>query len=119
VATLILLIGYLAAYELGWGAVVWVMMAEVFPLRVRAAGMGVSSVVLWAATGIVTAVFPIMSDKNALGIGHSMWVFAAVNAVLFVLARALVPETKGRSLEQIELELRGRHREQAPAASEV
>jgi len=119
VLTLILLIGYLAAYELGWGAVVWVMMAEVFPLRVRAAGMGVSSVVLWAATGIVTAVFPIMSDKNALGIGHSMWVFAAVNAVLFVLARWLVPETKGRSLEEIELELRGRHRVQPPAAGEV
>ncbi len=39
VLTLILLIGYLAAYELGWGAVVWVMMAEVFPLRVHAAGM--------------------------------------------------------------------------------
>ena len=67
----------------------------------------------------MTALFPIMSDKNALGIGHSMWVFAAVNAVLFVLARWLVPETKGRSLEEIELELRGRHRVQSAAAGEV
>lgn len=106
--TLILLVLYLAGYELGWGAVVWVMMAEVFPLKARAAGMGVSAVVLWAATGLVTYYFPIMSDKQHLGIGHSMWVFAGVSVVLFVLVKWLVPETKGRSLEQIELDLRGR-----------
>jgi sugar porter (SP) family MFS transporter len=107
--TLTFLVLYLVGYELGWGAVVWIMMAEVFPLRSRAAGMGVSAVVLWASTGIVTAVFPIMSDKNHLGIGHSMWVFAGINAVLFLLTLWLVPETKGRSLEQIELSLRARH----------
>jgi sugar porter (SP) family MFS transporter len=106
--TLVLLILYLAGYELGWGAVVWVMMAEIFPMRMRAAGMGVGSVVLWAATGIITAVFPTMSDPGKLGLGHSMWVFAAVNLVLFVLVRRMVPETKGRSLEQIELDLRRR-----------
>jgi sugar porter (SP) family MFS transporter len=104
--TVVLLVLYLAGYELGWGAVVWVMMAEVFPLKARGAGMGVSSVVLWAATGVITAVFPIMSDHNHLGVANSMYVFAAVNAVLFVLVRRLVPETKGRSLEQIERELR-------------
>ncbi|MEY9962188.1 sugar porter (SP) family MFS transporter [Streptacidiphilus sp. MAP12-16] len=104
----ILLVLYLAGYELGWGAVVWVMMAEVFPLKVRGAGMGVGAVVLWASTGIITAVFPIMSDHNHLGIGKSMYVFAAINAVLFFLVRWLVPETKGRSLEQIELGLRDR-----------
>ncbi len=104
--TVVLLVLYLAGYELGWGAVVWVMMAEVFPLKARGAGMGVGAVVLWAATGIITAVFPIMSDDNHLGIGKSMFVFAGINAVLFVLTRWLVPETKGRSLEQIELGLR-------------
>ncbi|MEZ0095788.1 sugar porter family MFS transporter [Streptacidiphilus sp. EB129] len=102
----VLLVLYLAGYELGWGAVVWVMMAEVFPLKARGAGMGVGAVVLWGATGIITAVFPIMSDNNHLGIGRSMYVFAGVNLVLFALTKWLVPETKGRSLEQIELTLR-------------
>ncbi|HET9168502.1 MAG TPA: sugar porter family MFS transporter [Actinospica sp.] len=106
--TLVLLVLYLAGYELGWGAVVWVMMAEIFPMRVRAVGMGVGAVVLWAATGIITAVFPTMSDPHKLGLGHSMWVFAAINLLLFALVRRLVPETKGRSLEQIELDLRER-----------
>jgi sugar porter (SP) family MFS transporter len=105
---LVMMIFYLVGYELGWGAVVWVMMAEVFPLRVRAAGMGVGSVVLWAATGIVSAAFPLISDPKALGIGYSMFVFAAINVILFGLTKWLVPETKGRSLEQIELDLRAR-----------
>jgi sugar porter (SP) family MFS transporter len=105
--TLILLVLYLVGYELGWGAVVWVMMSEVFPLRLRAAGMGVATVCLWAATGLVTYEFPIISDKAHLGLGHTMWVFAGINMVLFFLVRWLVPETKGRSLEQIELDLRG------------
>jgi sugar porter (SP) family MFS transporter len=113
--TLVLLVLYLAGYELGWGAVVWVMMAEIFPMRVRAVGMGVGSVVLWAATGIIAAIFPTMSDPHKLGLGHSMWVFAAVNILLFVLVRRLVPETKGRSLEQIELDLRRRE----PLAAKV
>ncbi|TNC21840.1 sugar porter family MFS transporter [Amycolatopsis alkalitolerans] len=115
VLMLITMVLYLVGYELGWGAVVWVMMAEVFPLRERAAGMGVASVVLWAATGIVTAVFPLMSDPGALGIGGSMFVFAAVNVVLFALTKWLVPETKGRSLEQIELDLRARTPLRGPA----
>ena len=102
----ILLVLYLAGYELGWGAVVWVMMAEVFPLKVRSIGMGVGAVVLWAATGIITAVFPIMSDHNHLGLGNSMYVFAGINALLFVLTWLLVKETKQRSLEQIEMGLR-------------
>ncbi len=105
---LVMMVLYLVGYELGWGAVVWVMMAEVFPLKYRAAGMGVSSVVLWAATGIVSAVFPLISAVGSLGIGGSMFLFAGINVVLFVLTKWLVPETKGRSLEQIELDLRAR-----------
>lgn len=108
VLMLVMMVLYLVGYELGWGAVVWVMMSEVFPLRERAAGMGVASVVLWASTGIITAVFPLMSDPKALGLGGSMLVFAGVNVVLFALTRWLVPETKGRSLEEIELDLRAR-----------
>jgi hypothetical protein len=92
------------------------MMAEVFPLKVRAAGMGISSVVLWAATGIVSAVFPIISDPGALGIGGSMFLFAGINVVLFGLTKWLVPETKGRTLEQIELDLRGGHKGAVKAA---
>jgi hypothetical protein len=105
---LALIVLYLVGYELGWGAVVWVMISEVFPLRYRPAGAGTATVALWASTGIVTAVFPLISAPDALGIGGSMFVFAAINVVLFGLTKWLVPETNGRSLEQIELDLRAR-----------
>jgi hypothetical protein len=48
-----------------------------------------------------------MSAKKNLGIGGAMWVFAAINIVLLLLARFYIPETKGRTLEQIEQDLRG------------
>ncbi len=123
VLMLVLIIVYLVGYELGWGAVVWVMCSEVFPLRDRASGMAVASVVLWSFTGVVTAVFPLLSAKSGLGLGGAMYLFAVVNVVLLVLTKWLVPETKGRSLEQIELDLhRGKDvvtehaREASPAA---
>lgn len=106
ITTLILLNVYLAGYELGWGAVVWVMMAEIFPLRVRGVGMGVGSVVLWSSTFAITFLFPVMNDH--LGLGYSAWIFAGVSVVMFLLVQRFVPETNGRSLEQIELELRAR-----------
>jgi sugar porter (SP) family MFS transporter len=106
VSTIVLLIIYLAGYELGWGAVVWVMMSEVFPLKVRAVGMGTGSVVLWAATFAITFVFPVMN--NGLGLAASAYIFAGIGIILFFLVRQFVPETKGRSLEQIELDLRNR-----------
>ena len=83
------------------------MIGEIFPLSARAAGTAMATTVLWAATGLVTAVFPTMSAKSNLGIGGAMWVFAGVNVVLLLLARFYIPETKGRSLEQIERDLRG------------
>jgi len=104
--TLVLLILFLAGYELGWGAVVWVMIGEVFPLRVRGIGTGTASVVLWAATFTITFVFPVM--YTGLGLAGAAWIFAAVCVVLVLLVTKFVPETKGRTLEQIELELRER-----------
>lgn len=108
ITTLILLIGYLAGYELGWGAVVWIMISEVFPLKVRGVGMGTASTALWTGTFAITLVFPIM--ESGLGLSVSAWIFAAVNLVLCLLVARFVPETKGRSLEQIELDSRERVR---------
>jgi len=116
IVALLLLCLYWVGYELGWGAVVWVMMAEIFPLKIRGVGMATGSTVLWAATFAITFLFPVMSDH--LGLAWSSYIFAAVSVVLFVLVKWFVPETKGRSLEQIELDLRGRAGAGVPVTTE-
>ena len=68
--------------------------------------MGTGSVVLWAATFAITFVFPVMD--NNLGLATSAYIFAGIGIILFILVSKFVPETKGRSLEQIELDLRDR-----------
>jgi MFS family permease len=106
VVTFVLLIVYLAGYEIGWGAVVWVMLSEIFPLRVRGIGMGVGSVAVWASTFAITFVFPVMD--SGLGLSYSAWIFALICVLGFVFVHRLVPETTGRGLEDIERELRAR-----------
>lgn len=107
-STLALLILYLAGYELGWGAVVWIMISEIFPLKVRGVGMGTASTALWTATFAVALIFPVLD--NGLGLAVSAWIFAGINIVLCLLVAKFIPETKGRSLEQIEIDSRNRVR---------
>jgi hypothetical protein len=106
ITTLILIIAYMVGYEFASGALVWVIMSEVLPLRVRGVGMGVGAAGLWAGTFTVTLVFPVMD--SGLGLSGTMWVFTAVCITLFLLVKRYVPETKGRSLEEIELDTRRR-----------
>lgn len=110
IVALILLNLFWVGYELGWGAVVWVMLGELFPLKARGIGMATAAVVLWSTTFAITFIFPVMNDH--LGLANSMFIFASVSVVLYVLVTKFVPETKGRSLEEIELDLR-----KAPAES--
>lgn len=110
-ATFIGLAGFIISYAPTWGAVMWTMLPEVLPLQVRGAAMGVAIILHWATNFLVAQLFPILLDS--IGPGYGYLVFAVVCAGAFVFVRALVPETKGRSLEEIEADLR--HRGDAPA----
>jgi sugar porter (SP) family MFS transporter len=90
------------SFSLSWGGIVWIMLGEIFPLRVRGAAMGVATFFNWLGNLLVGLFFPILLG---IGAGTVFLIFAAVAIVAFVFATSLVPETKGRSLEQIESEL--------------
>jgi MFS family permease len=94
---------FLAANEIGWGPTFWVLMGEIFPLRVRGAAMGMSSMTVWVATAVVSFAFPPM--LAGIGLSTSMWVFAVFNLLAVLFGWRFVRETKGRTLEAIELEL--------------
>jgi MFS transporter, SP family, xylose:H+ symportor len=93
----------LGAYALSLAPVTWVLIAEIFPNRVRGAAVSVTVSALWIACFILTFAFPLL--QRSAGIAATFWIYAAVCFAGFVFVRAKVPETKGRSLEQIEGDL--------------
>jgi len=110
--TLITLIVYILAFALSFGPVFWLMSAEIFPTRVRAAGASISSFANWAANLLVSITF--LSLVGALGAPATFWLYACLGGLAFVFCWLLVPETKGRSLEQIERYWKnGRHWDKA------
>jgi MFS transporter, SP family, sugar:H+ symporter len=103
VITLLCLAGFIISFAATWGPVVWVMLPEVLPLSVRGTAMGVAVCLHWGANFLVSQTFPIMLDS--WGPGPVFLGYAAIGVLAFLFVRALVPETKGRSLEQIEAAL--------------
>jgi MFS transporter, SP family, xylose:H+ symportor len=93
----------IACYALSLAPVTWVLISEIFPNRIRGLGVSISVSALWLASFLLTFTFPILNRQ--LGTAGTFWIYGAVclTGFLFVLAR--VPETKGKSLEQIEGEL--------------
>lgn len=93
----------LGAYALSLAPVTWVLIAEIFPNRVRGAAVSVAVSALWIACFILTFAFPLL--QRTVGIAATFWIYAAICFAGFAFVRAKVPETKGRSLEELEAEL--------------
>ena len=106
IITLVCLATFIAAFAGTRGPVVWVMIPEVLPLSVRGTAMGVAVFGNWAANFAVSQTFPPL--LNALGPGTVFLGYAAFGLLAGVFVKALVTETKGRSLEEIEADLRQR-----------
>ncbi|MGH3593881.1 MAG: sugar porter family MFS transporter, partial [Pseudonocardiaceae bacterium] len=83
-----------------WGPVLWVMLAEIFPLAVRGAAMAIATLFNWLAAFVISLTFP--SFVAFAGIGSAFVVFAVIGVVLFPVVWWMVPETKERSLESLE-----------------
>ena len=103
IVTFVCLAAFIVSFAATWGPAVWVMLPEVLPLRVRGTAMGVAVCLHWFANFLVSQSFPIFLDK--WGAGPVFLGYAAIGVLAFVFVKALVPETKGRSLEEIEADL--------------
>jgi len=100
---LALVLSAIAVYACTLAPVTWVLISEIFPNRIRGAAVSVAVSCLWIACFILTMTFPLLNAK--LGAAKTFWLYAAICAAGFVFIRLRVPETKGKSLEQIEREL--------------
>jgi sugar porter (SP) family MFS transporter len=99
-AVLLLVLTYVACFAIGIGTGTWVLMSEICPTRVRGRAMAVATVSLWCGTLLVTLTF--LSLVRGLTAPGAFLLYAAICVAAFLFVRLAVPETNGRSLEEIE-----------------
>lgn len=99
---LALMLLFLTFMQMFCSIVFWLMMAEIFPLRVRGLAMGIAVFCQWISNGLVTFLFPIL--LAAIGM-RTFFIFAVINLVVLLWEQRYLPEIKGKTLEQLEEEL--------------
>jgi MFS transporter, SP family, arabinose:H+ symporter len=98
-AVLVFVMSFVAGHAFGNGVACWVIISEIYPTKVRGRGMSIATTALWLVGYLGNQSFPIM-QKN-LGSDGTFWIFAAGALLTIILVAWLIPETKGRSLEEI------------------
>jgi MFS transporter, SP family, arabinose:H+ symporter len=98
-AVLVFVMSFVAGHAFGNGVACWVIISEIYPTKVRGRGMSIATTALWLVGFLGNQSFPIM-QKN-LGSDGTFWIFAAGALLTIILVAWLIPETKGRSLEEI------------------
>ena len=93
----------IACYAMSLAPVTWVVLSEIFPARVRGVAMAVSTFFLWAASFVLTYTFPSLNE--AVGAAGAFWLYGAICVAGFLFILGRLPETKGKTLEQLEQEL--------------
>jgi major inositol transporter-like SP family MFS transporter len=105
-AVLAMTVTFLAFQQGAISPVTWLMLSEIFPMRMRGFGMGVAAVVLWLTNFVIGLVFPSLVD--GIGVSNTFFLFVVAGVFSLTFVKLYVPETKGRSLETLEAELRAR-----------
>jgi len=99
VAILIFVMSFVAGHAFGNGVACWVIISEIYPTKVRGRGMAIATTALWLVGYLGNQMFPVMQKE--LGSDGTFWVFSGGALLTIVLVGWLIPETKGKSLEEI------------------
>jgi len=97
---LVCMLACVAGFAVGLGPGVWVVMSEIFPTRIRGRAMSLATISLWVACVALTMTF--LSLAQAITVTGAFWLYSAMCVVTFLIVWRATPETKGKSLEQIE-----------------
>ena len=93
-------IGFVAFFAFSQGAVIWVFLSEIFPNRIRSKGQALGSFVDWIVNAVIGLAFPIA--LSSFGGGDVFMFFAVLMIPFFFFVLKVMPETKGKSLEELE-----------------
>jgi len=103
---LLFILGYIACFALSVGPVTWVILSEIFPTRIRGRAMAIATVCLWAANYFVSQTFPMMDENvwllDKFHHAFPFWLYGIFCVVLVGFVWRFLPETKGKTLEEIE-----------------
>lgn len=100
VIAVIVVMTYVGSFAVGMGPIFWLLISEMYPLRIRGRAMSVATVANWGANFIVALTF--LTITQVLGKAPTFWLYGAISIGTWIFSFFLVPETKGKSLEQIE-----------------
>ena len=103
IAVLCLVVTAIACFAMTLGPVVWVVISEIFPTHIRGMAMAVATFSLWTACFVLTYTFPLLN--KGLGSYGTFWLYGVICILGFVFIQMMLPETKGKSLEEIEKEI--------------
>jgi SP family xylose:H+ symportor-like MFS transporter len=105
IGALIIMLVYMASFAMSWGPVTWVLLSEIFPNRIRGA-MSIAVAAQWIANFVVSWTFPMLNDNTWLNDqfnhGFAYWIYGVMGIIAALLVWKLVPETKGKTLEEME-----------------
>jgi SP family xylose:H+ symportor-like MFS transporter len=96
------LLVFIASHAFGQGAVIWVFISEIFPNRVRARGQALGSSTHWLMAAVISWTIPMIAEQSG---GHTFAFYAIMMVLQLVWVLAVMPETKGIPLEQIQKRL--------------
>jgi SP family galactose:H+ symporter-like MFS transporter len=100
------LMAYVASFAISLGPIFWLLISEIYPLKIRGLAQGTAAAANWAANLVVSLTF--LTLVQALGPTRTFWLYAMFAVVAWIFAYNLVPETKGCTLEEIEQSLSGK-----------
>jgi len=104
VSVLIALLVYISFFAASFAPVMWVIISEIYPNRIKGLAMSFSTAISWLCTFLTVYFAPVI--QGALGLNYLFGIFGIFSVIAFVFVKIWIPETKGKSLEQIEIELK-------------
>lgn len=99
-AVALFVLAYVASFALTLGPVVWVVISEIFPTKVRGRAMSIATVTLWVACYVVSQTFPMLVER--IKEPATFYMYSVICFIMIAFVAAVVPETKGKTLEEIE-----------------
>jgi MFS transporter, SP family, arabinose:H+ symporter len=102
IGLLVCVITFTAAFAMSMGPIGWILCSEIFPGKVRGRAMSIASFTVWVSCYVVAQTFPMLNKSELVGPAKTFWLYAAVSLACCLFVVFAVPETKGRTLEEIE-----------------